>query len=246
MLKAFILGLIAGLALLLGAIFGLVFKPSKKIASLIMAFGSGVLISALAFDLMEDAYLKGGIIPISLGVLLGAGVFVFGDYLLGKRGGHYRKHLKIERSGYSGEANSMAIAMGALLDGIPESAMIGIGLLTGGSTGILMFSAVFLSNIPEGISGVFGISHAKKTRRFIFTLWILIALVCGLAALIGFKFLASSSGATLALVSAVAAGSILAMISDTMIPEAFEEGGVFVALSTVCGFLSAFIISRLS
>lgn len=246
MLKAFSFGLIAGSALLIGALFGLIFKPSKRITAMVMAFGSGVLISALTFDLIEEAYRIGGIISISIGFIAGAVSFVVIDWLIGKRGGHHRKHLKGKRSSYSGEANSLAITFGALLDGIPESVMIGVGILTGAGTGILMFAAVFLSNIPEGISGIYGITRAKKSKIFIITLWIFIALACGIASFLGYKYLAGASGEILALVSAVAAGSILAMITDTMIPEAYEEGGVFVALSTVFGFLLAFIISKIT
>lgn len=245
-MKAFLFGLIAGSALLLGALIGLIFKPGKKISATIMAFGSGVLISALTFDLIEDAYRIGGIFIISLGFLAGAVLFVLADYLIGKRGGHYRKHLKGKRSSYSGEANSLAITAGALLDAIPESVMIGVGLLAGSNTGMLMFAAVFLSNIPEGISGMHGISGAKKSQRFAMFLWVFIAILCGIASYVGFEYLAGAPGGIIALTQAIAAGSILAMISDTMIPEAYEEGGVFVALSTVLGFLSAFIISRLA
>jgi len=246
MIQSFLFGLIAGLALLLGAGFGLFFRPSQKVSAMIMAFGSGVLISALTFDLIEEAYKVGGIVSISSGFIVGALSFVIVDWLLERRGGHYRKYLKGERSRFKGEASSLAIAFGALLDGIPESVMIGVGILSGTSTGILMFAAVFLSNIPEGISGVYGISKAKKSRHFIIILWIFIALVCGLASLLGYRFLAGASGEVLAIVSSIAAGSILAMITDTMIPEAYENGGVFVALLTVFGFLSAFIISKIA
>ena len=246
MIIAFIFGLVAGLALLLGAIIGLVFKPAQKISAMIMAFGSGVLISALTFDLIEEAYKVGRILPISFGFIFGALLFVVADWIIGKRGGHYRKHLKGKRSSYSGEANSLAITFGALLDGIPESVMIGTGLLTGGSTGILMFAAVFLSNIPEGMSGVYGISKARKPKFFIMSLWAFIALACGIASFLGYKYLANAPGGILAITQAIAAGSILAMITDTMIPEAYEEGGVFVALSTVLGFLLAFIISKIA
>ena len=246
MIKAFVFGLIAGLALLLGAIYGLVFKPSKRVSAMIMAFGSGVLISALTFDLIEEAYNVGGIVPISIGFIAGAVSFVVVDWIIGKRGGDYRKHLKAHRSAFKGEANSLAITFGALLDGIPESVMIGASLLTGLSAGILMFLAVFLSNIPEGISGVSGLSAAKKSKSFTMIIWVLIALVCGVSSLLGYKYLAGASGTVIAITQAVAAGSILAMITDTMIPEAHEEGGAFVALSTVVGFLAAFIISKLA
>lgn len=245
-MQAFLFGLIAGLALLLGAIIGIVFKPSQKISAMVMAFGSGVLISALTFDLIEEAYKMGGILPISFGLIFGALSFVIADWLIGKKGGHHRKHLKAKRSSFSGEANSLAITFGALLDGIPESVMIGTSLLGGTGAGILMFAAVFLSNIPEGISGVAGISKAKKPKFFIMSLWVFIAIACGISSFLGYKYLAGAPGGILAITQAIAAGSILAMITDTMIPEAYEEGGVFVALSTVFGFLSAFIISKIA
>ncbi|NTU69673.1 ZIP family metal transporter, partial [bacterium] len=245
MIIAFIFGLIAGLALLLGTMFGLYLKPSKKVVAMIMAFGSGVLISAVTFDLVEDAYNKAGIFLITIGFFAGALTFVIGDWMIGKRGGHHRKHLKSKRSSFKGEPQSLAIALGALLDGIPESMMIGIGMLQG-NTGILMFSAVFLSNFPEGISGAYGISRAKKPRRFIMTLWIIIALFCAISSLIGFAYVSHLPIEAQAVIQSIAAGSIIAMITDTMIPEAYEEGGVFVALSTVVGFMLSFVISRLA
>jgi len=246
MIKSFLFGFIAGIALLLGAVIGIVFKPSKRIAAMIMGFGSGVLISALTFDLIEDAYHVGGIIPISIGIIIGSISFVLIDWIIGKRGAHFRKHIKGKRSVYRGKTSSLAITFGALLDGIPESIMIGAGILAGKGKGILLFAAVFLSNIPEGISGVYGITKGKKSRRFIMSLWILIALACGVASFLGYTLLSDASGKLLSLVSAIAAGSILAMITDTMIPEAYEEGGVFVALSTVLGFLCAFEISNIT
>jgi len=246
MILAFMFGLIAGLALFIGALVGIYLKPSKKTSAKIMAFGSGVLISAITFDLIEDAYQNGGILPISAGIILGTLAFVLGDWLIGKRGGHHRKHLKSERSDFKGEANSLAITFGALLDGIPESVIIGTSLLAGKGAGILMFVAVFLSNIPEGISGVYGITKAKKNKIFILALWLFIAIICGFSSYFGYRYLAGASDMLMALGSSVAAGSILAMITDTMIPEAYEEGGVFVALSTVFGFLVSFIVSKLT
>ena len=246
MTQAFIFGLVAGLALLLGAVVGLKVKPSQAVTAVIMAFGSGVLIAALTFELIDEAFRAGGIVPVSVGFLAGASSFVIADWLLEKKGGHSRKRLKGERSSFDGDAQGLAIAFGALLDGIPESVMIGVGLLAGTGAGLLMFAAVFLSNVPEGISGVAGLSKTDKSKTFIMGIWVGIAVACACASLAGYKYLANASGATLAVVSSLAAGSILAMISDTMIPEAFEDGGVFVAMSTVVGFLAAFIIAKLA
>lgn len=243
MVAAFIYGLIAGAALLLGAVVGLIFDLSPKISATIMAFGSGVLISALTFDLIGEAYRVGGIVPVSIGFIAGALAFVIADWVIGLWGGHHRKRFKGKKSDIS-KNNSVAIAVGALLDGVPESVMIGTGLVAGGSAGILMFAAVFLSNIPEGISGIHGITRAKKSELLAMGVWTFIAIACGISSYLGFRFLAHAPVRYLAVTQSIAAGSILAMITDTMIPEAYEEGGVFIALATVFGFLAAFIISR--
>lgn len=248
--KATLFGFIGGAALLIGVLIGIYLKLSKRTIALIMAFGAGVLICALSFDLMEEAYARGGFDSVSIGFLVGALLFVVGDWLVDRKGGHVRKlvhskrHLakKPEESGGSG----MAIFIGALLDGIPESAAIGIGLLAGKGVGVLMLIAVFLSNLPEGISGAVSMFRAKKSKKFIFSMWTGVVLICTLSAFLGYKLLGNSSQDLIAAILALAAGAILAMITDTMIPEAFDEEGRVVALMTVVGFLLAFVIARMT
>lgn len=254
MLTAAIYGLIGGAALFLGAFVGIYTKVSKRVVGAIMAFGSGVLISALTIDLMLKAYELGGFNAVSVGFLSGAILFVGGDYLIDRFGGHFRKRGHGERhaasrptSGDTTLANSgSAIFLGAMLDGIPESAAIGIGLATGHSFGLTMLIAVFLSNLPEGISGAIGMKQAGKTSAYIMAVWSSVVLAAGLSSVLGYQFLAKAQPNIMAAGLAVAAGAILAMLADTMMPEAFDEGGRFIALVTVLGFMAAFAVSRLA
>ena len=229
-------------------------KVSKRTVGVVMAFGSGVLISALTFDLMEQAYQSGGFDSVSIGFIAGALLFVFGDYLIDSYGGSSRKsghgtrHAKKKITAVNSKlaSSGSAIFLGALLDGIPESAAIGIGLAAGKGVGLSMLVAVFLSNVPEGISGARGMKESGHSQGYIMTVWIGTIALSSVAAAIGYTFLGHASKDTIAATLALAAGAILAMIADTMMPEAFEEGGRFVALVTVTGFLLAFVVSHLA
>jgi ZIP family zinc transporter len=250
MLQALFFGLLAGSAVFFGALVGIYTKINKKTIAAIMAFGSGVLISALSLDLMEEANASGGFIAVSIGFVLGGLFYVIGDYFIDNAGGHARKsvHSKLHNKRNPGVVaiSGMALFLGAMLDGIPESSAIGINLLSGTNMGILLLVAVFLSNFPEGASGAIGMKQAGKSNKYILVLWFSTVLISGLSAFVGYTFLGHSSEHFQAATMAFAAGAILAMITDTMIPEAFERGGRFVALMAVFGFLVAFIISRVA
>ena len=255
MIIAGIYGLIGGAALFIGALFGIYVKNiPKRVVGVFMAFGSGVLISALTFDLMEKAYQSGGFDSVSIGFISGALLFVGGDYLIDSCGGHFRKlwHGKrhVAKKGTVNNSklvnSGFAIFLGALLDGIPESAAIGIGLAAGQGIGLSMLVAVFLSGLPEGISGALGMKKSGKSNIYIMTVWGITIAVCGGAAMLGYTLLGHASPDIIATTLALAAGAILAMIADTMMPEAFEESGRFVALVTVIGFLIAFIVSHIA
>lgn len=254
MLNAGVYGLIGGAALFIGALIGIYMKVSQRVVGVVMAFGSGVLISALTFDLMEKAYKSGGFDSVSIGFITGALLFVGGDYLIDSFGGHYRKlkhgtqHLTRQATANDSKpaSSGSAILLGALLDGIPESAAIGVGLAAGQGVGLSMLIAVFLSNLPEGLSGAMGMKTAGHSKIYIMLVWGTTIAVSGGAAALGYQFLGHASKDVIAITMALAAGAILAMIADTMMPEAFEESGRFVALVTVAGFLIAFIVSHMA
>ena len=209
--------------------------------AVVMALGAGVLVSSVAFELMDEAYRVGGLDAAAPGLLLGAAVFYIADREVNRRGGERRKN-----SGERQGGSATAIAIGALLDGIPESAAIGIGLIEGGNVGIALVAAVFLSNVPEGLSSAAGMKRAGRSTAHVLGLWGAVTLASTLAALLGYLFLAGASGNLVAAIQAFAAGAILTMLASTMMPEAYEEGGPVVGVVTTVGFLLAFVLSRVA
>lgn len=237
-------GLLAGAALVLGAAVGYALRVPRDVIAGVMAFGAGVLLSAVSFELFAEAHERGGIGPVVLGALCGAVLFAGGDALLARRGARHRKRSQHQQpSEESHEGSGGAIALGALLDGIPESAVIGISLLAGAGVSTATVVAVFLSNVPEGLSSASGMRRAGRSARYIFGLWGSIAAAGAASAAIGFGIGDSLSPTALAAVMALAGGAILTMIADTMIPEAFEETHLVTGLITVIGFLAAFALS---
>ncbi|MBF5042174.1 ZIP family zinc transporter [Aggregicoccus sp. 17bor-14] len=249
-LQAGLWGLLAGSALLLGAAVGYFAPLPRRLIAGIMAFGSGVLISALSFELMDEAFQQGGAWSAGGGAVAGAGVYSAASILLARHGAKHRKRSGTQQaeerkaSGQGEGGGGLAIALGALLDGIPESIVIGVSLLAGGTVSLVAVAAVFLSNVPEGLSSSAGMRRAGRSRGYVFGVWGGIALASGLAALVGYVAFQGVSPAAVAVTNAVAAGAILAMLSDTMIPEAFEGTHNLSGLITVLGFLAAFVLSK--
>ncbi|MDB5697775.1 MAG: family zinc transporter [Alphaproteobacteria bacterium] len=248
-LQAGLWGLLSGSALVLGAIIGWFVPLSRRIVAAIMAFGAGVLISALSFELMDEAWRSGGFIPVVGGFLGGAIAFTGFNHLLAKRGARHRKRSDRDSRRQDGGAdadNGAALALGALLDGIPESIVIGVSLLKGGAVGLVAVIAVFLSNIPEGLSSAAGMKKEGRSAMFVFGMWTAIALISAAAAWLGYVSFAGLPTGSVSAVQATAAGAILAMIVDTMVPEAFEGTHEFAGIIAVSGFLAAFVLSKLS
>lgn len=245
-IQAGLWGLLAGAALVLGAVIAYFVDLPQRIVAAVMAFGAGVLISALAFELMDEAYKTGGFDSTAFGFLGGAAVFTAVNMYLSRRGGRHRKRsggLQPRESDKGG--SGLAIAAGALLDGIPESVVIGLSLLGGKGVSLVTVAAVFLSNVPEGLSSAAGMRKAGRPALYVFGVWGGIALASGVASLAGNTLLAGAGPEVIAAITAVAAGAILAMLADTLIPEAFEHAHDFAGLITVTGFLAAFVLSKL-
>ncbi|MER5702207.1 ZIP family zinc transporter [Micromonospora sp. NPDC002296] len=237
-------GLLAGSALLVGAALGWFVPVPRRVVASVMAFGAGVLLSAVSFELVAEAHEQGGLLPTAIGAAGGAVAYTGANVLLARRGARHRKRSGDQPSEGQEPGSGSAMAVGALLDGIPESVVIGASLLTGGAVSAVTVIAVFLSNVPEGLSSAAGMRRAGRTRRYVFLLWTGIALVSGLAALAGNTLLGGAPPEVLASITALAAGAILAMITDTMVPEAFEDAHLLVGLITVLGFLVAFALSH--
>ncbi|WP_262283431.1 ZIP family metal transporter [Micromonospora sp. MA102] len=244
-LEAGFWGLLAGSALLIGAAAGFFARVPRRVIASVMAFGAGVLLSAVSFELIAEAHEQGGLTPVVIGSTFGALAYTGANILLARRGARHRKRSGDEQPSEQEQPGSgTAIAVGALLDGIPESVVIGASLLAGGPVSLITVLAVFLSNVPEGLSSAAGMRQAGRTRRYVFLLWTGIAVVSGVSALAGYALLGGAPPALLAGITALAAGAILAMITDTMVPEAYEDAHLLVGLITVLGFLVAFALSH--
>jgi ZIP family zinc transporter len=222
----------------IGAAIALVHQVTERTLGLIMAFGSGVLISAIAYDLVADAYRTAGGVGITAGIFSGALAFFVGDMLIDRAGGKERKSIQRTEEG-----SAKAIVLGAVLDGIPESVVVGLSLLTGEGLSIAILAAVFLSNLPEAMAATTGLVGAGARPSRVLLMWTAVALVSATASAFGYALLGDASGGWIAYVQAFAAGAILTMLADTMMPEAFEHGGAVAGLATTLGFVLAFGLS---
>lgn len=239
MVGAFLWGLLGGSALVLGALVAMFCRIGRPALGLVMAFGAGVLISAVAFDLVEEAFTtSAGGTGVGWGLAAGALAFFVGDAVIDRFGGARRK----SSTGEQADGNGLAIALGAVLDGVPESLVLGVGLLDGEGVSVAFIVAVFLSNLPEGLAASTGLLRSGWRRSRVLALWTAVALVSGLSALAGYTLFDGAAPSTIAFVLAFAGGAILTMLADTMIPEAYADEGRFVGVVTTAGFALAFFL----
>lgn len=242
MLEALLYGVIAASSLLVGAVIGARFHISDRALGLLMGLGAGALIASLAFELAEEALGQGGFVWLAVGLAVGALLFYGGDRLL-EAGGNRRRSGRPR--GGDAAASGTVLALGALLDGIPEQAAIGIGLAAGGGGGIALVAAVFLSNVPESLGSAAAMQKAGRPFGHVLRLWVGVALAGTVATVVGQAALGDASGEVTATILAIAAGAVIVMLTDALIPEAVKNGGKSVGLVTCLGFALAVLIDQL-
>jgi zinc transporter, ZIP family len=221
-------GALAASSLVIGALLSLAREWSERLVGLVLAFGAGALISAVSFELAEEGVEIGGAGPVGIGVALGAVTYFVLDGLL-------------ER-GRSDPAS--ALALGAFLDGIPEQLVLGLGIAAGDRVSVGLLGAIFVSNLPEAIGSASVMRAEGRRKETILRLWIAVAVVCTLASVAGFAITDSLSGELEGGFNGFAAGALLVMLADSMIPEARKAGRV-TGLATAFGFAVAAGLSSL-
>lgn len=242
--EALLWGLLSGGALVLGALVGWLARVPLTVTALVMAFGAGVLTSALAFELVGEAVELGGLTPTVVGFGIGAVAYTAANVGLNRLGARHRKRSGTQQMSEAEQPGSgTALAVGALLDGVPESVVLGASLLTGAISPALVV-AIFLSNLPEGLSSAAGMRRAGRSATYVFGMWVAIAVASGIAAMIGYLSFDPMSTGTVSLVTALDGGAILAMIVDTMIPEAVAVTHLSTGLVTSAGFLVSLAVSH--
>jgi ZIP family zinc transporter len=240
MFEAFLWGALGASALLIGALIAYWFTPGRGVIAAVMALGTGLLIGSVSFELIDEALKTQTVGWVGLLVLVGGAVFALGDWLLARGGGGQRK----DPSGKQEDGSPMAIVLGSVLDGIPESFVLGLTVLTGGVS-VPLFAGVLLSNLPEGMSSSSGLKAAGWPRRRVVWMWLAVVAVSAVSSALGYILLDPASGHTGALVQAFAAGALLAMLADSLLPEAYKVEGVMTGPLVVVGFACSLALSAI-
>jgi ZIP family zinc transporter len=243
-LEAALWGAGAASALLVGALVAVKARPRRRDVGLSMGVGAGALISAVAFQLVEEALdVTQGFLWVGLGLALGAVAFFIGDLLIDRRGGEHRKRFTgAAEAPATTRPSPMAIVLGSILDGVPESIVIGTSVAIG-RTSVAMVAAVALSNLTEGLGATDGLRRGGASSRSILWLWLGIVAISGVAAALGAFVAEAAPDEVAAFAQAFAAGAVLTMLADVMMPEAEREGGMATGLFVVAGFAFAVWIS---
>ena len=236
MINSFLWGLLATSSLILGGIIAIRFTLSNRTIGIIMGFGAGTLISAISYELIFEAVKMGrGTGFPAIGLFVGAATFFFSDKFIGNYGTSNR--MKVGASKSSSLVIPMVLAI--ILDGIPESIVIGLGIFEESKISIAMLVAVFISNLPEAIAGSSGMKEGGWSKSKIVLLWLIIALICAVSTVAGFALFSGASNEWLSFIQAFAGGAILMMLANSMIPEAYEHGGKLAGVFTVLGFFTS-------
>ena len=262
-------GFIASIPLVIGCIVALFVSLPKGIIAAIMAFGSGVLVAALTFSLVEEAFsLSQSIPPVVIGFSLGGVSYSVANHILDKKSksgssavsssdtnkntssknGAVRKRKRShgENAGGGKSASGLSLLVGSVMDNIPENMALGISLVTGGAVNIVLIAAIFISNFPEGLASTEGMKSNGRSKKYVLAMWSIAVIIGTISTAIGFAVLSRTSPFVISIAISFAAGAILVMLAESMIPEAFEEGGSKIGLAAMAGFTVAFILGRLA
>lgn len=231
--EALLWGAVAAGSLALGGLLGIARAWPRRGVGLVLAFGAGALISAVSFDLAQEGGQRGGFDSVAIGLALGALTYYGLDRL-------------VDRPRQDGKQGGGALALGALLDGIPEQLVLGIGVAAGEGVSLSLLIAIFVSNLPEAIGGSADLLDDGHAKRAVARLWIAVAALCTAASVAGYAIADSTSGDVLAIIDGFAAGSLLVMLIDSMVPEAAKQGGRAAGLVTVLGFAVAAALSGIA
>jgi ZIP family zinc transporter len=239
MLEAALWSFFGASSLLIGVEVALALRPGQRVIGLVMAFGAGAMISAVAYELVLEAVEHDEYSRVVIGMALGSTAFLAGGLLIDRAGGAGRKR----STGEQAEGSPLAIVLGATLDAIPESLIIGLTVVLTGGASASFVAATFLSNLPESMAATSGLTAAGWPRSNVRLLWLGVVGISVIAGALGYVIFDFASRATGAFVEGFAAGALLTMLADTMMPEAFHFGGRLVGIFTVGGFAAAFLIA---
>jgi len=223
MLTAILWGAVAASSLVLGAVLALVRPWSERVIGLVLAFGAGALISAVSYELFEAGVRAAGQVPVAAGLAVGAVAFFLLDRPLERRP----------------DSGGLPLALGAFLDGIPEQLVLGVGLASGEPVSVALVVAIFMSNLPESIGASSEMLAAHRSRTLVLRMWIVVAAVCLLSTAVGYAVADSLSPGWRAAINGFAAGALLVMLCDSMIPESRRQAGLPAGLVLVLGFAVA-------
>jgi ZIP family zinc transporter len=228
-------GALAAGSLVIGAALSLLRRWPSREVGLVLAFGAGALISAVSFELAQEGLHVGGAAATGVGLGIGAITYFLLDGLIAKRFSSGRGR----RGRQQGSSAGTALALGAFLDGIPEQAVLGISLAAGQGVGVALLLAIFVSNLPEAMGSADDMRKAGRSRGAILRLWLIVAAICAVATVVGYAAADAVSGDLRAAIDGFAAGALLVMLVDSMIPDAREDAGRSAGLVTVLGFALA-------
>jgi ZIP family zinc transporter len=220
-------GAVAASSLVIGALLGLARRWPDRQVGVVLAFGAGALVSAVSFELVQEGTSVGGSGAVGIGLAAGALVYFAADRALDRRG----------------SGGGSALALGAFLDGLPEQAVLGMGIAAGEGVSVSLLVAIFVSNLPEAIGSATEMRAARRRPEQIRRLWVAVAVVCALATLAGYAIADATGGDLRAAIDGFAAGALLVMLTDSMIPDAHSKAGRVAGLVTVLGFAVATALS---